>query len=180
MNSFAYKLWDWVCHQVSYRSDNGEYWYFPSETLARGAGNYKGAGDCDDSANLLTSLLRSAGFNAYTVVGSYRGLGHAWTKLDGEILDATYTFAHPVPDPQNYHPYAMFNDQEVIEMWPGALSQLFQLARDECQKLTLMNQAQQETAAPLGLAILGGIAVTGIMFGLVYSKAKGVRVEKRT
>jgi hypothetical protein len=174
MNSFAYKLWDWVCHQIAYRSDNGEYWFFPSQTVARGAG------DCDDSANLLTSLLRSAGFNAYTVVGSYRGFGHAWTKLDGEILETTYTFAHPVGDPQNYRAYAMFNDQEVIEMWPDALSQLFQLARDECSKLTLMNEAQQETAAPLGLAILGGIAVTGIMFGLVYSKAKGVRVEERT
>lgn len=176
MDNFALKLWDWVCHQISYRSDDGEYWYFPSETLARGAGDFKGAGDCDDSANLLTSLLRSAGFNAYTVVGSYRGFGHAWTELDGEILETTYTYAHPVPDSQNYRAYAKFNDQKVIEIWEGALSQLFQLARDACQKLTLMNQATQDTAAPLGLAILGGIAVTGIMFGIVLSKAKGVKV----
>ena len=138
MDSLAYKLWDWVCHQIAYRSDDGEYWFFPSQTLARGAG------DCDDSANLLTSLLRSAGFNAYTVIGSYRGFGHAWTELDGEILETTYSYAHPVTDLQNYRAYARFSDQEVIEIWPGAMSQLFQLAHNECKKLTLMAEAQRE------------------------------------
>jgi hypothetical protein len=169
----TWALLDWVCKAIQYRSDDGEWWRFPTETIAGTQG------DCDDSAILLCSLLRNF-TNCYVVIGSYRGFGHAWVQTDSEILETTYTFAHPVGDPQNYRAYAMFNDQEVIEMWPDALSQLFQLAHDECSKLTLMNEAQQETAAPLGLAILGGIAVTGIMFGLVYSKAKGVRVEKRT
>jgi hypothetical protein len=141
MDSFAFKLWDWVCRHVSYRSDDGEYWYFPNEVLSEA----KPTGDCDDTANLLTSMLRAAGFNAYTVAGSYRGFGHAWTELDGEILETTYTYAHPVADPQNYRAYAKFNDQEVIEMWPGALSNLFQLAHNECKKLTLMAGAQVVT-----------------------------------
>jgi hypothetical protein len=37
----------------------------------------------------------------------------------------------------------MFNDEQVIEMWPGALSQLFQLARNEYQKLSFMAEAQR-------------------------------------
>jgi len=138
MDSFAYKLWDWVCREVSYRSDDGEWWEFPDEAIR------DRASDCDGSANLLTSLLRSAGFNAHTVVGSYRGFGHAWVALDGKILETTYTYAHDVPDPQNYRAYAKFNDQEIIELWPGSLSQLFQLARNECKKLTLMAEAQRE------------------------------------
>ena len=139
MDRLAFQLWDWVCHHVSYSSDDGEYWYFPGEVLSQA----KPTGDCDDSANLLTSMLRGAGFNAYTVVGSYHGFGHAWTELDGEILETTYTFAHPAPDSQNYRAYAKFNDQEVIEIWPGSLSNLFQLAHNECQKLTLMAEAQK-------------------------------------
>ena len=137
MDSLAYELWDWVCRQISYRSDDGEFWFFPGESLTRGAG------DCDDSANLLTSLLRSADYNAYTVVGSYCGFGHAWTELDGQILETTFTYAHPVLDPHNYRAYAEFNDQEVIELWPRAMSQLFQVARSECRKLVLMAEAQE-------------------------------------
>lgn len=131
-NSIAYALWDWVCRNVSYRSDDGEWWEFPDETIR------DRASDCDGSANLLTSLLRSAGFNAYTVVGSYRGFGHAWTELAGEILETTYNCAHAVLDPHNYRAYAMFNDQEIIELWPWSMSQLFQLAHSESNKLALM------------------------------------------
>jgi hypothetical protein len=66
-----------------------------------------------------------------------------WVELDDEILETTYTYAHAVPDRQNYHALVKFNDQEVVEMWPGALGQLFELARNECQKLTLMAEAQR-------------------------------------
>lgn len=135
MDSVAYKLFDFVCHDIQYRSDDGEFWYFPAESLARHAG------DCDDSASLLTSLLRSAGYDAYTAVGTYRGLGHAWCVLDGKILETTYTDAHTVPDPQNYRAYVIFNDQRVIEMWPGAMGNLFQVARNEGLKLSMMAEA---------------------------------------
>ena len=133
MDSLAFNLWDSICRRINYQSDDGEFWYFPAETIAQHFG------DCDDSTNLLTSLLRCAGFNAYTVVGTYRALGHAWTELGGEILESTYTSAHEVPDPQDYRPYVKFNDREVIEMWPGALGQLFALGRrNERLKLNLM------------------------------------------
>lgn len=138
MDSQAFKLLDRVCQQIDYASDEGEFWEFPSEMIS-----WK-EGDCDGSANLLTSLLRAAGFNAYTAVGLYKNFGHAWTQLDGEILETTFTFAHQVPDPEDYHLFALFNDQEVIEMWPGALSQLFALGRrNERLKLNVMAGASR-------------------------------------
>ena len=138
MDDIAFGLWDWVCRNVSYRSDIGEFWEMPDEVLA------EMAADCDGTALLLTSILRKyyPPDRVYAVVGSYRGYGHMWCELDGEILETTYSEAHAVPDPYNYRPYAKFNDQVVIEMWPWAMARLFQLTRNECQKLTLMAEAQ--------------------------------------
>ncbi len=59
----------------------------------------------------------------------------------GQIYETTYTRARPVPDPQNYCPYLYFNDQVVIELWPGALSEVFDLGRDEAAKLNLIAEA---------------------------------------
>jgi len=140
MDEVAFALLDYMCKSVSYRSDNGEFWFFPDEVIRRRAG------DCDDSAILLCSLLRNfyPADRVYVVAGIYRGLGHAWVELDGEVLEPTYTYAHPVPDPWNYKKLVAFNDQEVFEMWPGALGRLFQLAKNECKKLALMAEAQRE------------------------------------
>jgi len=123
---------DWVCRNISYRKDIGEFWQLSSETLT------KKEGDCEDSAILLTSMLR--GFtNAYVVLGNLQGWGHAWAASEeGEILETTYTRATIVPDPENYCPYVYFSDQEVIEMWPGALREVFELRRNEATKLSLM------------------------------------------
>jgi len=127
-------LLDWVCRNITYRSDNGEWWEFPAETISR---KYA---DCEGTSILLASLLRNF-TDGYVAVGSYRGYGHAWVELDGQILETTYTSARLVADPQNYRAYAKFNDQAVIELWPGALSRLFQLAHNERNKLTLMVEA---------------------------------------
>jgi hypothetical protein len=71
----------------------------------------------------------------------------------------------------------MFNDQEVIELWPGALSQLFQLARNEERKLALMADANEvpamdfSWALPFGIGlIMGGIIGTG--FAMYLHKEK--------
>ena len=128
----AWQLLDFVCRNVSYRRDIGEFWQFPSETL-------RGHGDCEDSAVLLTSLIRASGApNCYVALGSLGGYGHAWVLNNNEILETTYTRARPIPDPQNYCPYCLFNESEVIELWPGALGELFELGRDEQLKLQLM------------------------------------------
>lgn len=128
---------DFVCRNISYRRDIGEFWQTPSETLAKREGDC-GEGDCEDSAILLTSLLKNF-TNAYVVLGDYQGWGHAWVASEeGEILEATYTEARAVPDPDDYYPYVLFSEQEVIELWPGALKEIFELRRNEATKLNLM------------------------------------------
>lgn len=133
----AWQLFDFVCQNVDYRSDvrnAGEFWQVPSETLARGQG------DCEDTSILLTSLLKNF-TQAHIAVGMYQGYGHAWCQLDGQILETTYTSARVVLDPLDYCPYCMFNESEVIELWPGALEEIFALRRDEVTKLDLMAEA---------------------------------------
>ena len=123
-------LYDFVCRNISYRLDAGEFWQVPSETL-------RGHGDCEDTSILLASLLRNF-TQAHVAVGMYRGYGHAWCERAGQILETTYTSARPVLDSLDYCPYLYFDDQEVIELWPGALEEMFSLRRDEVTKLDLM------------------------------------------
>ncbi len=82
----AWRLLDWVCRNIDYSSDKGEWWLFPAETISRGAG------DCEDSAILLNSLLLNF-TDCYVGVGTYRGYGHAWGWKDSQILESTYTYA---------------------------------------------------------------------------------------
>ena len=123
-----WSLYDFVCRNIDYRRDIGEFWQTPSETLI------SKRGDCEDTSFLLCSLLQ----NAHVALGSYRGYGHAWCEHQVQLMETTFTSARPVPDPENYCPYVFFNDQEVIELWPGALSEVFELTRDEPTKLNLM------------------------------------------
>ena len=126
-----WSLYDFVCRDIDYRRDWGEFWQTPSETLA------SKRGDCEDTSLLLCSLLQ----NAHVALGSYRGYGHAWCEHRGQMMETTFTSARPVPDPEDYCPYVLFSDQEVIEFWPGALGEVFELGRDEELKLNLMAEA---------------------------------------
>jgi len=130
----AWQLFDFVCRKISYRYDTGEFWQLARETLARQRG------DCEDTSILLTSLLRNF-TDAKVILGDYYGYGHAWCQLNGQILETTYTFARPVPDPENYCTHVFFNEQEVVELWPGALEEMFALRRDEATKLNLIGKA---------------------------------------
>jgi len=129
----SWVLYDFVCRNIDYRRDVGEFWQTPSETL-------RGAGDCEDSANLLTSLLLATGMPAYTVLGNYQGYGHAWCEYNGQVMETTYTSARPVPDPQDYCPYVLFDNTRVLELWPGALGEVFELGRNEELKLSLISR----------------------------------------
>ncbi len=126
----SWALYDFVCRNIDYRRDIGEFWQTPSETL-------KGYADCEDTSILLTSLLRNF-TNPHVALGSFQGYGHAWVVKEGQIYETTYTQARPVSDPQDYCPCVYFNDQEVIELWPGALGEVFELRRDEAAKLNLI------------------------------------------
>ena len=130
-----WELFDFVCRNFSYRRDIGEFWQFPQETIALKQG------DCEDTSILLTSLLRNFS-NAYAVLGSYKKLSHAWvTSQDGQILESTYTRARIVPDREEYRPYFLFNEEVAIELWPGALDQVFAINKSEGVKLSFMAQA---------------------------------------
>ncbi|GAI93112.1 unnamed protein product, partial [marine sediment metagenome] len=117
----------------------GEFWQTPSETLA------SKRGDCEDTSLVLCSLLRNT-INAHVALGSYQGYGHAWVVYGGQILESTYTSARPVPDPQDYDGLVAFNNCEVIESYPGALAEIFELGRDEVTKLNLMARALEAIA----------------------------------
>lgn len=132
-----WSLYNFVCQNVQYVADIGEFWKSPSEVLA------SDTGDCEDSANLLTSLLRCGGLNAYTALGEYQGYGHAWTVQNGFIYETTYTSARPTPDPEDYIAFVLFNDRDIFELWPGALGEIFELGRNEAAKLNLMAEALQ-------------------------------------
>jgi len=129
-----WSLYDFVCRNIDYRLDVGEMWLTPSETLL-------GFGDCEDTSILLASLLRASGYNCYVALGSLGGYGHAWCELNGQILETTYTSARPVPDPEDYGLYVLFSDREVIELWPGALGEVFEIRRNEGVKLNLIAEA---------------------------------------
>jgi len=104
----------------------------PSETL-------RGYGDCEDSSILLTSLIRAGGApNCYVALGSLGGYGHAWVLNNNEILETTYSSAQFVPNIAAYESMALFNDAEVLELYQGALQDVFSLRRDEATKLNLM------------------------------------------
>jgi len=121
---------DFVCRNIDYRRDTGEFWQFPSETL-------KGYGDCEDSSILFTSLIRNF-TNGHVALGSYQGYGHAWCQLGGRIYETTFTRARAVPNPKDYRTFALFNERETIELWPGSLDDLFRVRRNEATKLSLM------------------------------------------
>lgn len=126
-------LYDFVCRNINYRTDVGEFWKFPSEVLQ------SLSADCEDTAILLTSLLRAGQApNCYVALGNLEGYGHAWCQLDEQILETTFTSARVVPNPQDYCAYALFNDRDIVELWPGALGEVFELGRDEVAKLNLM------------------------------------------
>jgi len=129
-----WSLYDFVCRNINYRRDWGEFFQFPSETLG-------GYGDCEDTSILLTSLVRAGGMPALTVLGSLQGYGHAWCEVNGQLLETTFTEARPVANPQEYIGLVAFNDYDVYEAYPGALDDVFRLRRDEASKLNLIAEA---------------------------------------
>ncbi len=152
-----WSLFDFVCRNIDYRRDIGEFWQTPSEVL-------RGWGDCEDTSILLTSLIRAGGSpDIYVALGSYQGLGHAWCQYRGEILESTFTQARSVSDPEHYDLYCLFNDQEVIELWPGALAEIFEVRREEATKLNLMAGAYENGISNLAswIPLIGSVIIAG-------------------
>ena len=99
---------------TTYRSEVGDYWCEPSETLAARAG------DCDDLGILLCSILRNymppenvyCAFGLWTIGG--KASGHLWVITEGEggddrILEATAGPGRPTKG--KYVIHCIFNDK---------------------------------------------------------------------
>ena len=99
---------------TTYRTEVGDYWREPSETLAARAG------DCDDLAILLCSILRNymppdnvyCAFGLWTIGG--KPSGHMWVITEGgdgedRILEATAGPGRPTKG--KYVIHCMFNDE---------------------------------------------------------------------
>lgn len=123
---------DFVCKNIRYELHFREFLRVPGETLRAKAG------DCKDSTFVFVSLAQNFDPDVWAVLGTYFGFPHAWGAKGNIIYETLYTSARPVLDPENYWPFYMFTDQQVIELWPDALSGIFSLREDEAQKLNLM------------------------------------------
>ena len=103
---------DFVDSFTTYENEVGDYWTEPWELLE------ERAGDCDDKAILLCSLLRTVlpADQVFCAVGDWalngRG-GHMWVVTQGKnsedrIIEATASSTKPVKG--NYNLQAIFND----------------------------------------------------------------------
>ena len=97
-------IFDFVS-SLKYVKERKEHWQLPRETLIRGAG------DCEDLANLLTSLLRATGAPARSVIVRLPGSWyHVVTELEGVFLDPTAHITSYIPPGE---PIMLFDERRV-------------------------------------------------------------------
>lgn len=104
--NFVKDAQDFVHSEVKYKSERGDFWQMPVETLE------KGVGDCEDSSLLLASLLLCylPSEDVYVVAGDWKGDGHCWVLADWHLVESTRSSVRPVKE-KDYSPAAFFNDQ---------------------------------------------------------------------
>lgn len=107
---------------TSYEPEVGDYWTTPAEVLA------DQAGDCDDKAILLLSILRNyiPADKVYAAFGTWQTNGkpggHMWIVLAGNgvediIIEATAPHGKPIKG--KYNVQALFNDLYAFATDPG-------------------------------------------------------------
>ncbi len=110
---FVQACQDFVHSFTTYELEQGDFWALPRELLAARAG------DCDDKAILLVSLLRNfiAPLDVYCAVGTWRqngkADGHMWVVMANggfadKIVEATASSRSRVKG--SYNLLAIFND----------------------------------------------------------------------
>ena len=106
---------DFVDSFTTYRQEVGDYWTIPAELIEAEAG------DCDDKAILLLSILRNyipadRVFAAFGHLRNGKDTGHMWIETDGvnmpEVIEATTHSRRQIKG--DYNVLAIFNDQYVF------------------------------------------------------------------
>lgn len=101
-----------------------DYWNFPAETLR------DMTGDCEDTSNLLCSILRNGlkEDEVFVTVGTFKGYGHAWVTVfnsNGQpiVLETTgdnvIRIEESIIEGYPYEPFIRFNDKRVIVIRQG-------------------------------------------------------------
>ena len=117
-DDFVSAAQDFVDSFTTYQREIGDYWTIPSEVLETRAG------DCDDKAILLCSILRNyiGPEDVFCAIGTQGGEGHMWIVLSDpsgqdRIVEATAPSSRPVKG--NYRLYAIFNDKYAFSYPEG-------------------------------------------------------------
>ena len=138
----AHKIWNYVVDNIKYRSDElgqkkPDFWQFPAETLALEAG------DCEDCAFLMATLLLASGISPFcvrVVFGSVKQgdraiTGHTWPiyknesgdwvilestlgKIDNEVSWVYADDQAQEGSPQQYRPDICLNNRHVWTVDP--------------------------------------------------------------
>lgn len=101
-----------------------DFWNFPAETLR------DGVGDCEDTAILLCSILRTklSEDDVFVSAGLFKGYGHAWVTVlnnNGKPITLETTgsniirLSSSLMEGEPYEPIVRFNDKKVIELKTG-------------------------------------------------------------
>lgn len=114
--------WQGTIDRVLYWQDYGEFFKYPRETWD------SRLGDCEDSAILLTSIIRNYMQHVYVAIGFFLSYGHSWTVVslpEGDyVIESTLSSMPPDPwlirvqETNEYVPYIYFNN-DVCWMKPG-------------------------------------------------------------
>lgn len=144
------QLWAWVVQHIQYPWGNSleedfhqearyvtrdgrfrfvnqtrDFWNYPSETLR------DREGDCDDSAILLTSMLRYklSANDVFCTIGTYATYGHMWVSVKRpwgwEVFETTMPRMlgknQYIREEGPYKPIIRFNDQLAFRVGAGAI-----------------------------------------------------------
>lgn len=111
---FVYLAHEYVNSYIKYKRERGDFWRIPAETLAAEAG------DCDDMAILLCSILRNylppekvfCAFGTWVIGGKIEGHMFVVTDdLQGEDIILESTMEPGVAQKGTYVIYGIFNDK---------------------------------------------------------------------
>lgn len=97
---------DFVHHRTKYHIQKGEMWKLPTETLDAKIG------DCDCTAILLCSILRSylSPDEVFVAIGNVDHDGHAWVMTRDKLIESTHNSSKKVNE-NRYKVEVLFNDK---------------------------------------------------------------------